>query len=110
MSNRLEAAGILPLIMDPVQAVKLGQQINNSQRRTEQTIALGEAFAALLRDIAGIFSWTGRLINDAVEMRSLYSLSDRQLADIGIDRSQIPALCAKGGLDAAVRERVTPNC
>ena len=102
MSNRLESASPLPLIMDPVQAMKLGQAINASQRQTEQTIALGDAFKALIQDITGVFSWIGRSINSAVEMRSLFELNDRQLSDLGIERSQIAALCAQGRLDAAL--------
>jgi len=101
MSNRLESAKPLPLVMDPLQAMKLGQAVNASQRQTEQTIALGDAFKALFQDIVGVFSWIGRSINTAVEMRSLFELNDRQLADLGIERSQIAALCARGRLDAA---------
>lgn len=99
MSNRLETDGVLPLIMDPIQAMKLGQTVNNGQRQTEQTIALGEAFKALFRDVFGAFAWIGRSVNQAVEMRSLYDMSDRQLADLGIERSRIPALFAQGALD-----------
>jgi len=101
MSNRLDARGAFPLIMDPVQAMKMGQAIDTSQRQTAQTIALGEAFMALIRDVLGVFSWTRRLINNAVQMRSLYDLSDRQLHDLGIERSQIAGLCARGRLDDA---------
>lgn len=98
MSNRLESASPLPLIMDPLQAMKLGQSINNAQRQTEQTIELGSAFMELIRDVTGLFSWIGRSINNAVEMRNLYDLSDRQLADIGLSRHQIPQLWAQGQL------------
>jgi len=105
MSNRLESASPLPLIMDPLLAMKLGQSINNSQRQTEQTIALGEAFMDLVRDVKGLFSWIGRSINTAVEMRDLFAMSDRQLADIGLDRSQIAAFCAQGRFgDAPARD------
>lgn len=99
MSNRLEAAGALPLIMDPIQAMKLGQSVNTSRRQMEQTIALGEAFMALFRDIAGLFSWIGRSIKHAQEMRVLSDMSDRQLADIGIQRDQIATLCAQSRVD-----------
>lgn len=101
MSNRLESANPLPLIMDPVQAMKLGYAINNSQRQTEQTIALGDAFKALIRDIFGVFSWISRSINTAHDMRLLFDMSDRQLADLGIERSQIAALCAQRRRGAA---------
>ncbi len=99
MSNRLEAAGALPLIMDPFQAMKLGQAVNANQRQMEQTVALGEAFMALFRHIAGLLSWIGRSINHAQEMRVLFEMSDRQLADIGIQRDQIATLCAQSRLD-----------
>lgn len=89
MSNRLKSAGTLPLIIDPLQARKLGQAINNNQRQVAQTVALGDAYMAPFRAIAAMFSWIGRSIEDAVELRNLYETCDRQLADIGIQRRQI---------------------
>lgn len=99
MSNRLEATGALPLIMDPIQAMKLGQTVSATRRQMEQTVALGEAFMALFRDIAGLFSWIGRSVDHAQEMRALSEMSNRQLADIGIRRDQIAKLCAQSRLD-----------
>lgn len=96
MSNRLESVGAFPLIMDPIQAMKLGQSINNTQRQTAQTIALGQSFLGLFRGISGMFSWIGRSVRYAQEMRVLSEMNDRQLADIGLSRNEIPGLCAQG--------------
>ncbi len=98
MSNRLKSAGAFPLVMDPIQAMKLGQSINTAQRQTAQAIELGKAFKALFSKIFGVFSWIGRSISFAQEMRVLSEMNDRQLADIGIARSQIPGLCARSQL------------
>lgn len=99
MSNRLEAAGAFPLIMDPIQAMKLGQTVSATRRQMEQTVALGEAFMAPFRAIAGLLSWLGQSIDHAQEMRALSEMSDRQLADIGIQRDQIATLSAQSRLD-----------
>ena len=104
MSNRLEAAGILPLVMEPIQAMKLGQAVSSNQRQTEQTVALGEAFMALFRSIGGLFSWTSRALAYAKEMRILSEMSDRQLSDIGVQRHQIATLCAQDRLGEVLDE------
>ncbi|MEE8333731.1 MAG: DUF1127 domain-containing protein [Alphaproteobacteria bacterium] len=104
MSNRLETAGILPLVMEPIQAMKLGQAISSNQRQMEQTVALGEAFMALFRNIGALFSWTGRSLAYAQKMRVLSEMSDRQLSDIGVQRHQIATLCAQDRLGEVLDE------
>ena len=103
MSNRLRDAGALPLVMDPMLAVKLGQAVYASRKRAEQTVELGQAFVAVFRDIGHAIGWIGRSINRATEMRDLYSLTDRQLADIGIERGQIPSLWREARVNVATR-------
>jgi uncharacterized protein YjiS (DUF1127 family) len=103
MSNRLNAAGMLPLIIDPLQAVKVGQAINTSQRQVAQTIALGQTYMSPFRVIADLVSSISRSIDDALEMRDLYELHDRQLADIGIQCRQLAVRSAQRRHDERLR-------
>ena len=98
MSNRSVTTGIKPHIVDPLQALKLGQAINNSQRQTTQTVSYGDAFMTLFRAVSGVFIWVDRSIGDIQDMRKIFELSDRQIAELGIKRSQIATRCAEGWL------------
>ncbi|MEE8332496.1 MAG: hypothetical protein V3R85_01505 [Alphaproteobacteria bacterium] len=96
MSNRPDTTGIKPHMVDPLQALQLGQAVNNSLRQTTQTVAYGDAFMTLFRAVAGVFIWMDRSISDIQDLRIIFELSDRQIAELGIKRSQIATRCAEG--------------
>ena len=96
MFNRLDTAGNQSRMVNPLQILKWGQTINNSQRQAVRAVAFGHTFMTLFRAIAGVFLWMNRSINEIHDLRVIFELSDRQLAERGIKRSQIATRCAEG--------------
>jgi uncharacterized protein YjiS (DUF1127 family) len=116
MSNRLEVA---PEIRVPT-APKTIWTVNEQQLIVDAQRLRSEYFGVVLRRIAG-YLWrkldeVGQAYANARAARVLGEMSDRELADIGLTRSDIAAIAAgrvreiaegrKLHLETAVRERV----
>ena len=99
MSNRLNTPTRVPLIGDPEVAERAGAALAESRARTEQVRAMGRAFADLGRAVVRFFARLNKSMDEALAMRDLANMSDHMLADIGLKRSDIPALFARGGFD-----------
>lgn len=90
MSNRLIQIGRVPLIPDPQVALKASQAFSVSRDRTERVLELGAAYLSLwstIRDGLGRFTKT---VERAIQNRSLSTMDDKGLADIGVRRDQLP--------------------
>jgi uncharacterized protein YjiS (DUF1127 family) len=116
MSNRLEVA---PEIRVPT-APKTIWAVNEQQLIVDAQRLRSEYFGVMLRRIGG-YLWRklddlGQAYANARAARVLGEMSDRELADIGLTRSDIAAIAAgrvreivegrKLHLETAVRERV----
>ena len=102
MSNRLNAAFKFPVLPDFAISGGSGGVVSETRARTAQTIALGRAFADLFRSTWNFFARIDRSIANARAIRDLVNLNDRVLADIGIERSDIPAIIARNELDRGI--------
>ena len=92
MSNRLIQIGRVPLIPDPYVAIKAGQAFSFSQAQTDRVIALGTAYFGLLSLLLNGIRGTADMLERAVQIRNLSTMTDASLADIGIRRDQLPQL------------------
>ncbi len=106
MSNRLNAEFKFPVLPDFAISGGSGGVVSETRARTAQTIALGQAFADLFRSTWNFFARIDRSIANARAMRDLVNLNDRVLADIGITRSEIPAIIAREGFDDGLETAV----
>lgn len=106
MADTMNTAPRIPLVPDFVIGGTRGALIAESREQSERVRAMGRAFADLFRGIGHLFHRLDDAIAEARSMRRLVELNDRTLADIGIARSDIPAIIARGrladGIDAAV--------
>lgn len=94
MSNRLEAAPVervpaAPQIMWPADEQRL---IAQAQRLRSQHV--GAAMRKLARYIGAKMAEFGQTIADARAARVLSEMTDRELADIGLNRGDIAAIAA----------------
>ena len=92
MSNRLLHEGRVPLVPDPGMAIQTSSAFAASQEQTDQVRALGRAFRALPKDILSAINGIAQLMHDAIRIRNISTMSDRELADIGLRRDQISTL------------------
>lgn len=102
MSNRLNTEFKFHLLPDFAVSGGSGGMVFETRAQTEQTIAMGQAFADLFR---GAWNFLGRLdrsITNARAMHDLANLSDRALTAIGITRSEIPAIIARDEFDQGI--------
>ena len=106
MSNRLNAEFKFHLLPDFAVSGGSGGMVFETRAQTEQTIAMGQAFASLFRGTWKFFARIDRSIVNARAMRDLVNLNDRVLADIGITRSEIPAIIAREGFDDGLETAV----
>ncbi len=99
MSNRLIQIGRVPLIPDPYVAIKASQAFSFSQAQTERVIELGTDCFGLLSTIRNGIRGFADLLDRAIQIRNLSTMTDESLADIGLRRDQLPQLY--GGSDFA---------
>ena len=99
MSNRLIQTGRVPLMPDPMVAIQENSAFASSKEQTNQVLALGRAFRQLPWDVWNAIRGCARAMDVAVRIRSLSSMNDRALSDIGIRRDQIPMLFIEGRID-----------
>ena len=92
MSNRLIHEGRFPLIPEPGIAVQASGVFAASREQTDQVLALGRAFRALPKDSWNAFHGIAQTMHEAIRIRNLSTMSDRELADIGLRRDQISML------------------
>ena len=105
MSNRLGQNGRIPLIADPNVAVKASQILYLSKFQTEQVVDLGRAYGGLLSKLRQGIRGFGDLLERAIQIRNLSTMSDKALADIGVRRDQLPHLYYGSGFDDIVGQR-----
>ncbi len=102
MSNRLNAEIKFPVLPDFAVFGGARGMVSDTRVQTEQTIALGQAFAGLFRGTWNFFARLDRSIAAARAMRDLANLSDKALTTIGITRSDIPAIIARDEFDQGI--------
>ena len=102
MSNRLIQIGRVPLIPDPEVALKASQAFSFSQAQTERVTQLGEACFGLWSTLQNGIRQFGDLLERAIQIRNLSTMSDKSLADIGIRRDQLPQLYIGSGVEDLV--------
>ena len=116
MSNRLSTVDRVPLIPDIQIAADVADSVRVSRARAEEMAEygrqIGEALHtrlvhSALRAVWRGLSWANDRIDEARAINELSKMDDRMLADIGLQRSDIPMLfCPKAVNDMMVRERV----
>lgn len=105
MSNRLIQIGRVPLIPDPQVALKASQVFSANRDRTERVLELGTAYLNLLSTIRdGVLGFT-KTVERAIQIRSLSTMDDKALADIGVRRDQLPRYYEGNSIDALVRKQ-----
>lgn len=112
MSNRLIQTGRVPLMPDPMVAIQRNSAFASSKEQTNQVLALGRAFRALPMDIWNAVMGVAQSMHDAIRIRNISSMNDRELADIGLRRDQISMLFVdrrRDQLDGAPAERNFTN-
>ncbi len=109
MSNRLNAEIKFPVLPDFAVFGGARGMVSDTRVQTEQTIALGQAFARLFRGTWNFFARLDRLIAAARAMRDLANLSDKALTTIGITRSDIPAIIARDEFDQGIEIAIGPD-
>ena len=92
MSNRLSQFDRVPMMPDFDVALQASSVFTTSKEQTDQVFALGRAFRQLPQDIWNTIRGFARLMEEALLIRSLSSMNDRALSDIGLRRDQIPML------------------
>jgi uncharacterized protein YjiS (DUF1127 family) len=92
VSNRLLQIGRVPLMPDPQVALQASSLFESSKQQTDQVFALGRAFRQLPGDIWRVFQSCAQSVHNATRIRTLSSMNDRALSDIGLRRDQIPML------------------
>ncbi len=102
MSNRLNAEIKFPVLPDFAVFGGARGMVSDTRVQTEQTIALGQAFAGLFRGTWNFFARLDRSIATARAMHDLANLSDKALTTIGITRSDIPAIIARDEFDQGI--------
>lgn len=107
MSNRLNAEIKFPILPDFAVFGGARGMVTDTRVQTEQTIALGQAFASLFRGIWNFFARLDRSIATARAMNNLANLSDKALTTIGIARSDIPAIIARDEFDRGIEVAIS---
>ena len=105
MSNRLIQIGRVPLIPDPDVAVKASQAFSFNQDQTKRVTDLGEDCFGLWSTVRNGIRGFVDMLETAIQIRNLSTMSDKSLADIGIRRDQLPQLYHGSGVDDLVRRR-----
>jgi len=116
MSNRLSTVDRVPLIPDIQIAADVADSVRISRARAEDMAEygrqIGEALHtrlvhSALRAVWRGLTWANDRVDEARAINELSKMDDRMLADIGLQRSDIPMLfCPKAVNDMMVRERV----
>lgn len=100
MSKELKPAGsVLAVGGEEYNAI-----IANARARQAQEI--GKVMAWMFAPAGRFFSFFGRSVREAESMRTLASLDDRTLADLGLSRSDIPAFVMQGAIKRVADEPV----
>lgn len=103
MSNRLIQIGRVPLIPDPYVAIKASKAFSFSQARTDRVSQLGADCFGFLSAIRNGIRGIADMLERAIQIRNLSTMTDQSLADIGIRRDQLPQLYHGSGFDDIVR-------
>ncbi len=106
MSNRLNAQIKFPVLPDFAVTGGSGAVVFETRAQAAQAEAMGQAFASLFRGIWSFFARIDGALATARTMRDLVNLNDRALADIGITRSEIPAIIASEGFNDGIETAV----
>lgn len=107
MSNAVSSRYQFPAIPGFVMSSGHGAAIIESRVQTERAIAMGQAFTGLFRGIWNMLCRFDRALSSARTMSNLVNMNDRALADIGIARSDIPAIIAGSEFDKGLESAVT---
>jgi uncharacterized protein YjiS (DUF1127 family) len=105
VSNRLIQIGRVPLIPDPDVAIKASQVFSSSRAQTQQVVELGRAYGGLLANVRNGIRRFGDMLERAIQIRNLSTMSDKALADIGVRRDQLSQLYVGSGFDDIVGQR-----
>ena len=105
MSDRLIQIGRVPLIPDPYVAIKASQAFSTSRPQAERVIELGRAVSGLLSAIRNCARGFTDLLQRAIQIRNLSTMTDKSLSDIGLRRDQLSQFYAGNGPDTFVSQR-----
>lgn len=115
MSNRLSTVDRVPLIPDIKIAADVAESVRISRARAEEMAEYGRQIGEVLhgrlvrkalKAVLRALTWANDRVDEARAINELSKLDDRMLADIGLNRSDIPLLfCPKPVNDMTVRER-----
>ena len=89
MSNRHFAIGRIPLIPDPLAALKAGAMVNEAIEQTEKVKQYSDDFFAPPRTLWHALRRCGDAMDRASYVRDLSVMEDRELEMHGVDRDRI---------------------
>ena len=107
MANRLIQIGRVPLIPYPYVAIKGGQVFSFSQAQTERGTELRRGFFGLLSAIQNGIRRISDLLERAIKIRYLSTMTKKTLSDIGIRRDQLPQIYGGSEFDDIVERQLT---
>jgi len=115
MSNRLSTVDRVPMIPDIKIAADVADSVRMSRARAEEMAEYGRQIGEVLhgrlvrkalKALWQSLTWANDRIDEARAINELSKMDDRMLADIGLQRSDIPMLfCPKPVNDMTLRER-----
>ena len=105
MPNRLIQIGRVPLIPDPLVALKASEAFSASRDQTTRVIELGISFCTLLSSIRHGIRNFSNILERAMQIRSLSTMSDQSLADIGVRGDQLPQFYNGNGVNGMIGKR-----
>lgn len=106
MSNRHDAVGEVSVLPNFAITGEASAMVFEARARTEKAMDLAGEFASLFRGIGRFLSRLDKTIANARSMRDLVNLNNRTLRDIGIHRSDIPTIIARGEFDHGVETAI----
>ena len=105
MSDRLIQVGRVPLIPDPYIAIQARQAFSTSRAQTERVVELGRTVYGLLSGIRNCARGFTDLLQRAIQIRNLSTMTDKSLSDIGIRREELSQFYVGNGSDTLFRQR-----
>jgi uncharacterized protein YjiS (DUF1127 family) len=105
VSNRLIQIGRVPLIPDPDVALKASQAFSVNEAQTARVTHLGEVCFGFWSIIRNGIQGFADMLETAIQIRDLSTMSDKSLADIGLRRDQLPQLFNKSEVDGLMGHR-----
>jgi hypothetical protein len=95
MANRIINVGRIPLIPNPLAALKASAAVSEAIEQTDRAVEYKKGFFAPPAGILAALRRYGAMLDRATYMRDLFIMDDRELEQHGVRREEIPNLFFK---------------